>query len=253
MDTPPASGERRAHTVTRAPRRRHSDRVETPEVEPGTTLEQIIDSALADAPPVEAPELVRRPSTQFTITHELSITGEVAEQLWEAYRLNFEPLATLAVLQHFYSRDEILAEFANPKIVKIVGWSEGLPIGLAMVTNSLDDVPQISPSFLRARYPTHAATDSIYVGILVMVSPQVRGRTLFARLYTELWQVPALAGGVLIFDICDFNREMFDTDNLTQRIASNFPRSSVSVLDRQTWYVAELPEGLPGAMPRTGT
>ena len=161
---------------------------------------------------------MRRPSsfasrrTQFTITHELSITGEVADQLWDAYRLNFEPLATLAVLQHFYAREEMLAEFANPRIVKIIGWSEGKPIGLAMVTNSLDDVPQISPQFIRAKYPTHAEANSIYFGILVMVSPEVRGRTLFARLYTELWQVPALAGGVLVFDICDFNREMFDTD-----------------------------------------
>jgi len=202
------------------------------------------------APIEEAPAFVPPRSTPFTISHELSVTGDVAEQLWEAYRLNFEPLAELAVLQHFYAREEILAELENPRIVKIIGWSDGHPIGLAMVTNSLEDVPQISPRFLRARYPTHAASNSIYVGILVMVSPQVRGRTLFARLYTELWQVPALAGGVLVFDICDFNREMFGTDALVERIAANFARSSVQVLDRQTWYVAELPEALPTPVAR---
>ncbi len=182
----------------------------------------------------------------ITVTHEVSITGTRAEALWEAYRAKFEPLAELAVLQHFYSRDEVLAELLNPLITKIVGWQDDRPVGLAMVTNSLEDVPQISPAFLRSKYPAHAARNAIYVGILVMVAPGMRGRTLFGRLSTELWQVPALAGGVLVFDICDFNREMFDTDKLTQRIADNFPRSSIKVLDRQTWYVAELPEPIPG-------
>jgi hypothetical protein len=135
----------------------------------------------------------------------------------------------------------MLTQLANPRITKIVGWQGREPVGLAMVTNSLEDVMEISPPFLRARYPEHAEHDRIYVGMLVMVSQQLRGRTLFGRLYMELWQIPAQAGGVLIFDVCDFNRTTFDTDALTDRIASNFPRSSVSVVDRQTWYAAELP------------
>jgi hypothetical protein len=185
----------------------------------------------------------------ITITHEHTVTGPTADALWEAYRANFAPLASLAILQHFYSYDEMIDEFANPRILKIIGWQHGAPVGLAMVTNSLDDVPQISPRFLRARYPDHAARNSIYFGILVMVAPDLRGRTLFSRLYTELWQVPALAGGVLVFDICDFNRQQFDTDALTARIASNFPRSAVQILDQQTWYVAELPEPVVSAAP----
>ncbi len=184
-------------------------------------------------------------ATPIRITTETSIVGSVAETLWQAYRTNFEPLARVAILQHCYSRDVILAELANPRIVKIVGWRGGEPVGLAMVTNSLEDVPQISPEFLRSSYPEHAAANTIYFGILVMVVPDLRGRTLFSRLYTELWQVPALAGGILVFDLCDFNRQMFNTDVLIQRIADNFPRSSVKVLDSQTWYVAELPEPIP--------
>ena len=173
------------------------------------------------------------------------ILGSVAEDLWEAYRSNFEPLSTLAMLRHFHSREEMLAEFANPNIVKIVGWQEGKPVGLAMVTNSIDEVPQISPDFLRASYPDHAKNDTIFFGILVMVSPTLRGLTLFSRLYLELWQIPARAGGVLVYDICDFNRVTFDADKLSQRIADNFPDSSLKILDRQTWYVAELPKPIP--------
>jgi hypothetical protein len=181
----------------------------------------------------------------IVITHERQIDGANAEALWEAYRENFTPLAELAMLQHLYSRDEILAELANPDILKIVGWQEGRPVGLGMVTNVLEAVPQISPEFLRTKYPDHAARQAIYFGILVMVSPRVRGRTMFGRIYTELWQVPAKAGGVLAFDVCEFNRTLFDADALASRIASQFPRSHVGVVDRQTWYVAELPEPLP--------
>ena len=220
-----AAGSRPTSTSVRAPR---------PEVigePPGESSGSIIEQHPRASP--------------IQITHETSITGDAAEALWHSYRANFEPLASLAVLQHFYSREEILGELANPRILKIVGWQSGAPVGLAMVTNSLEDVPQISPDFLRSNYPEHAATNSIYFGILVMVDPNLRGRTLFSRLYIELWQVPATAGGVLVFDVCDFNRLAFDADTLAQRIADNFPQSDLRVIDRQTWYVAELPRPIP--------
>ncbi len=186
------------------------------------------------------------------ITHETTITGATAEVLWETYHANFHPLQNLAILQHCYTRDEVLDELANPRITKIVGWQDGSPVGLAMVTNSLDDVPQISPDFLRASYPTHAENNSIYFGILVMVVPGRRGMTLFSRLSIELWQIPAKAGGILVYDICDFNRIAFDAENLSQRLADNFPESTVKVVDRQTWYVAELPHPIPETPARPG-
>ena len=192
--------------------------------------------SLLESPP-SAPPIV--------ITHEPSIIGSEAETLWEAYRTNFEPLTELAVLQHLYSREEVLDELRNPRIIKIVGWQEDRPVGLAMVTKSLDDVPQISPAFLRSQYPHHAARNAIYFGILVMVAPGVRGLTLFGRLSAELWQLVALDGGVLVWDVCDFNRTTFDSETVAQRIADSFPRSNIRVLDRQTWYAAELPAPMP--------
>lgn len=74
-----------------------------------------------------------------------------------------------------------------------------------------------------------------------------RGMTIFSRIYTEMWQIPAKTGGVLVFDTCKFNRDNFGADEIVDHIASRFPRSSWSVLDQQTWYAAELPEPLPGS------
>jgi hypothetical protein len=185
-----------------------------------------------------------------TITHERSITGELAEELWEAYLENVEPLAEVAVLRHLDSHEDMFAQFANPRILKLVAWQGARPVGLGMVTNHLDDVAEISPAFLRLKYPDYAARNAIYVGMLVMVSPGQRSLTAFSRLYLELWQVPARAGGILVFDVCDFNRRTFGVDEMSRRIASNFPKSSVEVLDRQTWYVAHLPEPLPDERQR---
>lgn len=181
----------------------------------------------------------------ISITHERSISGELAEELWHAYLENVQPLAEVAVLRHLDSHEEMLAQFANPRILKLVVWEGARPVGLGMVTNCLEDVAEISPAFLRSKYPEYAVRDAIYVGMLVMVSPGQRSLTTFSRLYFELWQVPARAGGILVFDVCDFNRQAFGVDEMSQRIASNFPKGSVEVLDQQTWYVAHLPEPLP--------
>ena len=211
------------------------------------------EPAPAAAPPVSESRSIleqHRATPPATITHETSITGDAADALWEAYQQNFEPLEELAVLQHLYERDEMLEEFANPRILKIVGWQAGQPVGLAMVTNSLEEVPQVSPRFLRRSYPEHGARNAIYFGILVMVSPGVRGLTLFSRLSVELWQVVARDSGVLVWDVCDFNRLTFDAETITKRIAENFPHSTFAVLDRQTWYAAELPEPIPVAPHR---
>lgn len=199
------------------------------------------------APPASTESVLRRfgGGAPVVISHERVVDGSDADILWEAYRANFEPLADLAVQQQSSDRGEMLAEFADPRITKIVAWEGGVPVGLGMVTNCFDAVPDVSAEFLRAKFPEQAARDAVYIGMYVMVAPGHRGLTLFQRLYLEMWQLPALVGGLLVFDVCEFNRTTFDTDALAARIAANFPRSSVDVLDRQTWYVAELPEPLP--------
>ena len=69
---------------------------------------------------------------------------------------------------------------------------------------------------------------------------------MFNRIYLDMWQIPAKRDGVLIFDICRFDREAFDTDALVQRIGSDFPQSTVDIIDQQTYYAATLPRPIPG-------
>jgi hypothetical protein len=184
---------------------------------------------IVEAPPVD-------------ITHETVIVGDDADVLWRHYWANFEPLTELSVQKQHSDREEMIELLANPRVLKIVGREAGRPVGFAMITNSLDDVPELSPRFLRRRYPEHAARNAIYVGVYVVVAPEHRGITLFHRLYLDCWQLVANNAGVLVVDTCEFNRQAFDTDALANRIARAFPNSTVAELDRQTWYAMELPE-----------
>lgn len=192
---------------------------------------------ISDAPYVEP--------APVQISLERVVEGEVADALWHQYWANFAPLQKLAVQKQHSDRDEFLALLASPEVLTYVGWDGSRPVGMAMITNALEQVPELSPDFLRARFPEQASRDAIYVGIYVMVDPAHRGITLFHRLYMECWQLAARARGVLVVDTCEFNRTTFDTDDLARRIGEGFPNCTVSVLDRQTWYAAELPEPLP--------
>lgn len=194
-------------------------------------------------PSSAAPRYVEPPAVQ--ISEERVVTGEIAEELWRQYWANFEPLQALAVQKQHSDRDEFLALLADPDVNVYIGWEGARPVGMAMITNALDVVPELSPAFLRSRFPEQAARNSIFVGIYVMVDPAHRGITLFHRLYMECWQLAARASGVLVVDTCSFNRTTFDTDSLAQRIGDGFPNCTVSILDQQTWYAAELPEPLP--------
>lgn len=205
------------------------------------------DSRVGDPPPEPRPssDSVYVEPTPVRISVERVITGSVADELWRQYWANFSPLQALAVQKQYSDRDEFLALLANPAIITYVGWEGARPVGLAMITNSLEDVPELSPDFLRTRFPEQAGRDAIYVGIYVAVDPDHRGMTLFHRLYMECWQLAARARGVLVVDTCEFNRTTFDTDELARRVGAVFPNCTVSVIDRQTWYAAELPEPLP--------
>ena len=200
------------------------------------------------APQTEAPSLRRRTRgapDPVAITIEHVITGRTAEVLCDLQLASFGPLETLAIQKQTDSRDDLLHMFASPDFTKVVAWQGGQPIGLGVLTNVLECIPEISPQFLRTRYPQYAARNAIYIGIYVTVAEQHRGLTLFSRLSTEMWNVPARAGGVLVFDMCEFNRTTFAAEQMAEQVASVFPRSSVSTIDRQTWMAAELPEPIP--------
>jgi hypothetical protein len=212
-------------------RAKEGDLTVTELIQEPTMLDHIARENIADDRP-----------RRTTLSRELVITGDRAEALWEMYRETFASLRELAIQQHLWSREEIMGELANKEIVKFVGWNDGVPVGLCMLTNNLDLVPMISPQFLNHRFPAYAARNAIYYGIMIFVRAGFRGRTLFARLTAQMGRETARNRGVVVFDMCSFNREHSSLDQSLARMARPAKNSSMAMIDQQTWFAIELPE-----------
>ena len=190
-------------------------------------------------PDAATPTQVRRRPTE--VTRRSRVEGADAARLWELYHEAFAPLQELALLNHLYAEETFLALLADPRVTKLVGWKGGRPVGLAMVTNVLEVVPQISPAFLRRRYPEEAARSAVYFGILVFVDAGSRCRTLYPRLAGGMAQVAADDGGVILFDVCEHNRVGESVERQLRTITGWFPSGSFERVDAQSYYAMSLP------------
>jgi hypothetical protein len=188
-----------------------------------------------------------QPDTTRDRREEVTITAVVDDalvaQLWELYAEAFEPFRELALLCHMYPRSLFEELVRDPRVFKVVGWRDGRPVALAAVTNVLDLVPQISPPFLRRRYPEQALRQAIYFAMFICVSERFRTSTMFARLIAGMGQVAATRQGLVVCDISKLNRDA-DLDSLIGRIVGWFPESSFEEIDSQHYYAAVLPETL---------
>ena len=185
-------------------------------------------------------------SRRRTITEERTPGIAVADALWGCYYEAFEPLQELALLNHLYHRDEFSALVEDRRVMKLVARVDGLPVGMGMVTNELDIVPQISPPFLNRRYPDLAARQAIYFAILVFVADGHRRGSLFARLVSGMAQIAALDDGLIVFDVCRHNMQELSLHEQLRRVAGWFPQSSFEAIDSQAYFAARFPMPLQG-------
>lgn len=175
------------------------------------------------------------------VTVECEPAPEKWPELWDLYFDAFEPLQELALLNHLFKRSEFEELLADRRISKLIAWADGRPVGLAMLTNVLDLVPQISPPFLRARYPEQAERGAVFFGIMIFVADSHRRSTAFARLIAGMGEITAQASGVVVFDICRHNLAAIELDRQIASISRWFPGSSFEQVDEQKYFAATLP------------
>lgn len=184
---------------------------------------------------------LKRSRARAIVTVERVPARESWTDLWDLYFDAFEPLQELALLNHLYPRADFEAMLADERVSKLIAWVEGAPVGLAMITNELELVPQISPRFLHARYPEQAADRAVFFGIMVFVADSHRRSTTFARLIAGMGQITAEASGVVVFDICRHNLAAIELDKQIASISRWFPGSSFEQIDEQHYFAATLP------------
>lgn len=206
------------------------------------------DDAEQEAPaPASASDTTRSKKVRGAKAGEITIENRVdpalIPELWRIYSDSFEPLREVALLDHCYSREVFDDLIRDERVFKVIGWLEGRPVGVAAVTNQLEKVPQISPPFLRRRYPEHAARNAIYFGVFVCVDESVRMSSMFARLLAGIGQVAAAHGGVIVFDVSAHNCEA-KVDQMIGKVAGWFDDSTFARIDAQYYFAAELPRPL---------
>jgi fatty acid desaturase len=183
----------------------------------------------------------RRGAVTLTISNRIDPVH--LPRLWQIYSTAFEPLRELALLNHLYPRDVFEALVLDDRVFKVVGWVDGEPVGVAVVTNHLELVPQISPPYLHRRYPDLVARNAVFFGVFVCVEETSRAKSVTARLIAGMAQVAALRSGVVICDISQYNRDR-GVDRMIGRITEWFPNSSFELIDSQHFFEAVYPEPL---------
>lgn len=199
--------------------------------------------------PTERPTDRHRPRSRAIVTVESVPEEATWAELWGLYHATFEPLQELALLNHLYSRQEFEALLANPVVTKLVARANGVPVGLAMITNELTVVPQISPPFLRVRYPDEAERGAVFFGILICVDTTRRRSAVFARLIAGMAQITANAGGVVVFDICRHNVDGLELDRQIGSFTRWFPGSTFDQIDQQQYFAARIPAPAGDRLP----
>jgi hypothetical protein len=189
----------------------------------------------------ERSKSTRERRARATVGVETAPDPNTWDDLWDLYLTAFEPLQELALLNHLYSRAAFDLLLADERVSKLIAWYEGRPVGLAMITNQLDIVPQISPPFLHRKYPEMAERQAVFFGIMIFVAASHRRTSAFARLIAGMGQITAQSNGVVVFDICRHNLEASELDRQIATISRWFPGSSFEQVDEQKYFAATLP------------
>ena len=190
-----------------------------------------------------------RSRARAIITIESVPSRDVWDELWDLYVEAFEPLQELALLNHLYPRAAFEDLLADPRVTKLIAWIDARPVGLAMITNTLELVPQISPPFLRVRYPEESARGAVFFGIMILVSDSQRRSAVFARLVAGMAQITAEASGVVVFDICRHNMESMELDRQIGSFTRWFPGSTFDQVDEQKYFAAKIPARANSGLP----
>ncbi|CAM4190056.1 hypothetical protein NONI108955_13650 [Nocardia ninae] len=172
------------------------------------------------------------------ITVETKIPDDQIAIFHRLYEESFGPLRTKTIVKQVLDPDEFHAEMVDPRVDKHVAWNDvGEPIGLTTLTNHLETISWISPEYLTARYPEHAARDAIYYVGITLVAPSARQGPAFRAMIESVVQVLVADRAAVGWDVCSYNNTRFWFTECVQAVldAANL---EVSVEDSLTFYRA---------------
>ena len=164
------------------------------------------------------------------------LEDDLREQAWKLYMQSFDQLRYLAVQRHVLYGDEFDAVMADPLVDKFVVWgADGSLQGLSTMSTHLRSMPLISPEFFAKRWPEKYEAGHIFCVGFVGVHPDSHGTGVFAELVMAMTKPIAEVQGVVVLDVCAFNKERLRLPQAIFRIASTWAPVEMAELDTQTF------------------
>lgn len=171
------------------------------------------------------------------------VTGRLADQMWALYLEAFAPVASLAAARHLLTRAELDAEFDNPRVDKIVGFTDdATPVGFITRTQDMAALPWISADTYRARFPVQAAEGRLYFLPIMAMSPRFQGRGYGVALVQRMFAEPAARRGIVAWDYSNANAELQDLVARLVAVAHSVRPARLRVVDVQTYYALDFDE-----------
>lgn len=176
-------------------------------------------------------------TVDYTITQVTTVPAAAAEHAWELYEISAAELRRRAAARHVMTRDEFDEFIVSDRVIKLLATAaDGSPAGMALLTNELHTVEWISPEFFECRYPTHAAANTLYYLAFVAVRPDRRGQGLLPRMVYQVARIVHGVGGVVCFDVCQFNDEVLPIKDIACILMTDEFTFDIRQTDSQRWY-----------------
>lgn len=172
-----------------------------------------------------------------------ALSDRLTDSAWRLYRDAFDELRWTAAQRHVMDRAEFDRDMRDQRLAKYLGYVDDRLCGLSTLTNDLDAVPLISPEYFQRRWPAHFAAGRIWYIALFGIHPDCRTSGLFERMVEEMYQVRGEGSGVVAFDVCRRNQDLF---RFPQAIRSALERHAGTLrthrLDEQAYWAFEAQE-----------
>lgn len=182
------------------------------------------------------------PGDVAKVTIELDVVGDAADDLYDMYRAAFIPLRSRAAVEHLLPRAEFDSLLRAPTVNKIIAWDHlDRAIGMTTLTTDLTTEHMVSEPFYAERFPEEYARGDLYYLGFLLVRPDAQRGGVLAELIKTLVSYVGSAGGVVAFDVCRFNDEIFKFAQICALLARRIRPASIEAIDVQTYYALSFP------------